>query len=568
MRNILLALLIAAGVAQAQLTPEQRALDFRHLAGQYNKNYAPYEWKRTLFGFDLLELRPWLDRIARVNNDLEYYDLLVEYVASLQDTHAAFSLPSNFSASLNIGADLYDNRVLIEGINRARLPLARFPFAIGDEIVSLDGRPVEELLPELVKYAAQGNPLAARRIAAARLTFRPQSRVPRAPELGESATVVIRRQSGDLETYTLPWTRTGTPLQAGPVESPRAGKQPSARLAQDDEPDYMAPLREAQQSAAIDPQAGPEGLLNYGGRFPIFLGGLPNDFSVRLGLRANDFFFSGTYTTDGKRIGFIRIPSYSPPSTPLAVQQFAQEIAFFQANTDGLIIDQMRNPGGLLCFGETLASLLIPYDFRPIGYELRPAWWRVVSFSNALTSARANNADGWVIVMYEALLRDITQAYREGRGQTGSIPLCSPLLDRPPARDAAGNLLAYTKPLVMLVDEFSTSTGDSVPAMIQDARRGPLYGLRTNGAGGTNISVAGGAYSEGSMGMTLGLMTRAQLRPVEGYPTSHYIESVGVRPDIEAVYMTRENLLQAGKPYVGAFTAALLEEIRRVNAGE
>ena len=43
----------------------------------------------------------------------------------------------------------------------------------------------------------------------------------------------------------------------------------------------------------------------------------------------------------------IRIPSMSPPNVALALQQLDQEIAYFNANTDGLIVDVMRNPGGL-----------------------------------------------------------------------------------------------------------------------------------------------------------------------------------------------------------------------------
>jgi hypothetical protein len=32
-----------------------------------------------------------------------------------------------------------------------------------------------------------------------------------------TATVIIRRLNGNLETYTIPWSKTGTPLRVGPV---------------------------------------------------------------------------------------------------------------------------------------------------------------------------------------------------------------------------------------------------------------------------------------------------------------------------------------------------------------
>ena len=55
------------------------------------------------------------------------------------------------------------------------------------------------------------------------ITIRPQVLIPRAHEIGDTATVVIRRQNGDLETYNIPWTKRGTPiLSAGSVLSPHA----------------------------------------------------------------------------------------------------------------------------------------------------------------------------------------------------------------------------------------------------------------------------------------------------------------------------------------------------------
>ena len=46
------------------------------------------------------------------------------------------------------------------------------------------------------------------------------------------------------------------------------------------------------------------------------------------------------------------------------------------------------------------------------------------------------------------------------------------------------------------------------------------------------------------------------------FPPMPYVENIGVRPDIVADYMTKDNLLNQGKSYVAAFTAALLERIQ------
>jgi len=56
----------------AQLTREQKATDFKALAGLYDKNYAPYQWKKQVFGFDLLNIQPWLDQVRESRDDLAF----------------------------------------------------------------------------------------------------------------------------------------------------------------------------------------------------------------------------------------------------------------------------------------------------------------------------------------------------------------------------------------------------------------------------------------------------------------------------------------------------------------
>ncbi|MBI3680064.1 MAG: PDZ domain-containing protein [Acidobacteria bacterium] len=553
MNTPMLLLLVSIGACEpafGQLTREQKEADFRFLAGLYSKNYAPLDWKKTLFGFDALAIGPWIERVRTTRDDLEFYDLSVDYVASLRDTHDAFSLPSDFLASLGIGVDLYDGRVLIDSINRTRLPAARFPFDIGDEVVSVDGVPVEELIRQFSKYAVQGNDRSTRRRAAARIATRPQSRMPYAPRLANTAEVVVRRPGAAEESYTIPWLKTGFPMEVGPVPFPKT-KAATREAFEEDAPEYLRAWRQLQYSASVEPYAE----LGTGARTPIYTP--PANFVQRLGRTAADFFFSGTYEARGKRIGLIRIPSYGTLATAV-LRQFESEIEFFEQNTDGLVVDEIRNPGGFLCFGENIALRLTPYPFDPVRYELRVSQARVNSFYNALNSARIAEAEPWIQELWENLFREVSRAYGEKRGLTAPVPLCSFRNQRDPY---AEGVAAYTKPLIMLVDEFSTSTADSVPAMIQDAGRGLIFGMRSNGAGGTNTSFLAGAFSEGFAGMTLGLMVRPKMIVTSDYPTTRYIENVGVRPDIEYDYMTRENLLQRGQLYVEAFTEAILRHI-------
>src|SRR5690242_933029 len=131
MKTFILSLILIASASAQNLTPAQKESDFRYLASLYSTYYAPLDWKKQMFQFDALDIKPWLDRVAKTTTDLDFYELCVAYVASLHDTHDSFFLPSDFVASLGFTVDVYDGAVLIDSINRTALPAARFPFAIG-----------------------------------------------------------------------------------------------------------------------------------------------------------------------------------------------------------------------------------------------------------------------------------------------------------------------------------------------------------------------------------------------------------------------------------------------------
>ena len=545
---------IVSAAAQ-NLTPSQKEADFRYLASLYATYYAPLAWKNQLFQFNALDLKPWLAKVAATTTDLDFYEVEVEYISSLNDTHVQFTLPSDFAAQLPFGVDIYDDKLLIDTINRAALPAAQYPFGIGDELVSIDGLDALALTDKLAKYVPQGNPRAARRQGAQRLTSRFQSRFPHAPDLGDSATVVIRRQSGALETYTIAWIKTGTPLIVGPVGSPRTASKSAE--ASEHEAD---PLEELRFSGVLPQDL--DGVNGYGARNPIFVGGLGPGFTRRLGGAAADFFYSGVFQFGDLKIGYIRIPNYLPPSQAVAFQQFEGEITFMNANTDGLVIDEMRNTGGNLCFGEELARRLTPYEFRATGFELRAYWRRVLGFYNAYINAISNNQPQDVVDQYELLFKEMLAANQDGRVVTKALPICTSSLIRQPLFAGDGSMIAYRKPIMVLIDDFSTSTADSFAGMMQDSGRALIYGMRSNGAGGNNTSYDAGNYSESFVGMTLALQSRKDFISADGFPSTQYIENVGVRPQVVNDYMTKDNLLSNGAPFVSRFLQAMADYIR------
>jgi C-terminal processing protease CtpA/Prc len=289
---------------------------------------------------------------------------------------------------------------------------------------------------------------------------------------------------------------------------------------------------------------------------------MPAGFQQRLGRSTADFHFSGAYMFEGKRIGYLRVPSFSPASSANAQRELAGEIAFFRQNTDGLVVDVQRNPGGG-CYMLTLASYLIPQRFWFFGQEMRPNSDIISSYQATLELARELRVEQWLIDTIEFQLGMIKEAYAENRGMTGPIPACSFMFENEPLTDTAGRPIAYEKPLIILTDEFSTSAGDIFPAMMQDNQRGLLVGTRTNGAGGSVSVWDAGFFMEGAATNTNTLVTRREPRAVQDYPTSSYIENVGVHPDVPLERMTRENLLSGGRQFTDGFSRIIVEEINK-----
>jgi hypothetical protein len=235
-------------------------------------------------------------------------------------------------------------------------------------------------------------------------------------------------------------------------------------------------------------------------------------------------------------------------------------MAFFNENTDALVVDVMRNTGGG-CYMLTAASFLVPYPFFFFGEEIRVTLDRINSIAAALEAARRAGQTE-LVEIYTAWLEELERAYREKGSLTNPLPACSTRMHgNMPARDAQGNVLAYTKPLILLVDDFTISAGDIFSAMLQDNRRGALVGTRTNGAGGSISGWPAGIYSESTATNTNTLVTRIGPVEVEGYPRAHYIENIGAHADIHLDYMTRENLLTGGRPFVEAFTDIVVQQI-------
>ncbi len=565
---------IACWPAAAQLTVEQKLVDFQTVVALYAKQYAPYEWKLETEKFDLYNVAPWVDRIRKTTDDLDYLQVLSEYVAGLNDIHSSYGASSTFVADLHIYTDVYDGKVLIEQIDRSYLPLSRFPFEVGDEVVLFDGRPVMEVVREISRGVKFANERSTMRYATDLLAYRDQSQLPLAGRLGDTATIVVRKIDGSESSHTIRWDKSGYPVtKLGPVPNVRfaaavrarseeAEAQPGeeAQPIEEDKPLEMNAARRlrARLQQNVVPRAGRH-LTGFGARAPVFR--LPANFVQRLGRNRADYFYSGTYVSDGKRIGYLRIPDFQPTDfsfLSLPLRQWATEIAFLKANTDGLVVDVMRNPGGYGCYGADLMGYLTTKRYFTFGNEIRSTLDWVRAFYDSAQLTVDDGLEPWEVSTLGNAYKDVLTAFGENRGRTGPVAICGASLEADPVVDRLFQPIGYDKPIILLVDEFTTSAGDIFASMAQDNGIATLYGYRTAGAGGATTENVAGFYAEGSARTTIALLTRAKPYTAPGYPTSIYIENVGIQPDLPADYMTRENLINRGAGYVDGFSKAIV----------
>jgi hypothetical protein len=117
---------------------------------------CPVGLEESVIQFQCAGSQPWLIALRETTTDLDFYELCVEYVASLNDTARRVPCPpisspdSGLPPTFMTGVtDRFDQPHL--------LPLATYPFGIGDELVYVDGVYVGQLLQDFSKYAPQGN---------------------------------------------------------------------------------------------------------------------------------------------------------------------------------------------------------------------------------------------------------------------------------------------------------------------------------------------------------------------------------------------------------------------------
>lgn len=524
-----LSLFFVSLLVQAQtLTTEQKLSDFKQLQLSIESSYGPFDYKIQTQGLNYQKIsQDYAQKIANTKSNAEFYYAMVQYISEFHDGHFGGSIVSNYMAQIPVETDLVAGEVLIDRIDRTQLSETAFPFAKGDAIVSIDGRPTEEVLKELMKHVGSGYSLSEKRTAAQILFIRRGSRLP--VPTGKIQVGIRRGTSDIVESVSLEWKVTGTPLD----EKFRSVKKSPASASTD-----LLDVRPQVQELLGERL---ERSFRCSGETRI---AIPENATMVM----EKPFVAYYHPTEKGNVGYLRIPHYmfvGPKGEPMfdeVFQQYEYAIQVLEKNTVGLIIDQDHNCGGSVSFLYSMASLFVKGPFQPIQFQLLATKKEYLMFK-AEYDQTVNNS--LVQIGLKKVMDLIQAAWTAGQRLTEKTDIDGMDSIYP-------NRIQYTKPIVMLIDELAGSGGDAFPSLMGGLKRAKLLGTRTWGLGGHVQDFPALNYSGFNYRMTKSLFYR---------PDGVAVENNGAVPDV-GYQITRDDFMYGYKNYQKFYLKTLLEEIQ------
>jgi C-terminal processing protease CtpA/Prc len=568
-KRVLSSLLLFQASLSAQIPTENQKI-VSHLEGFRNgfeSVYAPAEWKKEQFGWDwnqeVDKTRDLILNATQVSHE-DYRKLLVKLANSAKDYHVGVYFYSTEYASLPFTVKQVNNKYYITTVHEDGTSPLTFPIKPGDEVVTFGGRPVDDVVQAIRNDLRQSNPntdqAMGENFLTTRMAFRGMS-VPRGV-----MTIGIRHASSDkVKEYQVFWDYFPELIRKGmvPMEMADTAQDfthlPSSLLGTDflffemhskliekltgEKPHYYRLMTD---------RANPNALATH------------ESFLPKLGIPAWEsyaYFHSYIYTNDqGKRIGYIRIPTYNPDKTNEYANAFAEIIKMFEGQTDALVVDQLNNPGGNSFYLYSLLSMLTDKPMQtPLNRlkltqeDVAMALYFLEGLGGIENDEEAIQAFGgevyegipvnyqlvqYLVYYFEFIIREWNQ------GKTLTDPIYLTIYDKIPPNPKA----TYSKPILFLINELDMSCGDFAPAILQDNKRVTLFGSRTCGAGGAVKSF----IWPNPYGLYISRITTTIAYRMNGQP----IENLGVTPDIPYEF-TENDVLNGYVEYANAVNAAV-----------
>lgn len=497
----------------------------------FESSYAPANWKRDLFEWSIN------GEVAKAQVKIEsmecpsvkdFQNVIRDLFASTEDFHVGVNFYSTAYSFLPFSVKTIGDRTFVVDVESYLLD--SFPLQIGDEILTFDHQPIQDVLSQLLLPNASGwNGKTNLAMADANLTSRTGGNGDQTP-------------SGMVDI---------TFLKPGGSEVKRARLEWAARSEEILDPNRL-PKLPPRKYAALFPEFSNKRVLKKTPFKSTWDVGSRRGFLPLLGnvvWQANSFedFHAYIYETPNKkRIGFVRIPHY----IFWDLDDFEEIIAKFERETDAMVIDQTNNYGGSVFFCYGIASLLssspvsVPRDQFRLNQKVVSEAIEMQEEAEFYLEENMFDIDFGGITLSEKVCTDLIR-YAEfiksewalGKKMTSEFSFFGIDAIEPHPRTN------YSKPILMLINESAYSCADFLPAMMQDNKRVTLMGAKTAGAGG--------CVERYQFPNRFGIMDFSLTCSIGYRHSGDSIENIGVSPDVP-YELTVEDIRSNYKPYTTA----------------
>ena len=516
-----LAMMTTSTIAATKL--QKRMIRFvDSVADVYDSMYAPALWKKEFSNWTMdAQVSIAKEKILSKSLSIsEYQKVVNELILSMKDFHVSVKFHATESARLPFMIRGAEGRYFIVHIDKTKLSDADFPFAIGDELVEMNGKSVDLIVKELKGNLGGNTSETDQALAEMSLTSRSAARAHIVPK---GAVEVTFLKDGKKVTRQLSWEYKKETVSRSNIKSNKSKEKRS-----------LAPKMEMSSQIALDfaNEAATENKFGLGARTSY----LPS-LGSKIWESDKSFHHDAyIYLNDKKElIGYVRIPKYGAGEKESL--QFKEIMKKMAKTTDKLVIDQLNNPGGSVFYLYSLVSMLTdkpvaaPKHYMAINQsmiiEANKSLRELSTIKNIEELKKAMG--GETISGYPASMTflEFMKSYYQfqidewNKGKTLTTPFHLYGVDKINPHPE----VQYTKPILLLVNELDFSGGDFFPAIMQDNKRATIMGVRTSGAGGYVIAVdIPNQLGVGGFRYTGSLADRIDNTP---------IENLGVTPEIK-----------------------------------
>lgn len=527
---------------------ERMKNELETIRGIMETYYTPAEWKYQQFGWlldeEIEKAKARVDAMTNPDNK-QFQRILVDFFNSCKDYHVQVRFNSTEYSTLPFSVKGVNGKYFVTYVDQnSGILLSK-----GDEIISFDGKPVQDIVDELILFATpSSNKSTDQSMAEQYLTHRFADKGLEVPK-GKVNIEVKPISTGKQKKMALTWDHRPERIQQ------RVNGKSSD---QDNDVDILTKAKQSISKLSPDYDRF-DRLLKAGSKNEGMMGS-KKSYIPPLGtlVWSNDeesLFHAYIYRSkEGKQVGYVRIPTYMMPEQ--APEEFARIIRTFNLRTDAMVIDQINNPGGSVGFCFEILSMLtdrplvLPKDRRSISHkDAAEALDFIDEFQLILPliAAEGNYREYEFYQYMNQYFQFLVDEWNAGKTITDPFP------DFGKETIDSNMKVHYKKPILVVINELDVSCGDLLPAILQDNNRATLFGSRTAGAGGMVLKTE----FPNRASIKLFSYTGSLAERLDGT----YIENLGITPDI-SYNLTERDLKGGFLDYRDAINKAVNELIK------